>query len=98
MKHTKGKWWIDENRCIASGKEDNYKTIAEVLDLPDREWRANANLMVLAPEMIEVLKGLKPIMDKILYKHREYSYIDGIDFSYLGDNLDKCLAKAEGAI
>ena len=65
MKHTKGKWWIDENRCIASGKEDNYKTIAEVLDLPDREWRANANLMVLAPEMLRLIKDVVIIEKKL---------------------------------
>ena len=90
MKHTKGKWWIDENRCIASGKEDNYKTIAEVLDLPDREWRANANLMVSSPELLKLAKDL--------YNLRAVVVLRGMkdEENFRWDEIKSLIAKAEG--
>ena len=90
MKHTKGKWWIDENRCIASGKEDNYKTIAEVLDLPDREWRANANLIASAPELLKLAKDL--------YNLRAVVVLRGMkdEENFRWDEIKSLIAKAEG--
>ena len=98
MKHTKGKWfWVGENLRTKQQDDKSWQgTLVFHHTASKEETKANRDLIASAPDMLEILNELKPIVDKILYNHREYSYIDGIDFSYLGDNLDKCLAKAEG--
>jgi hypothetical protein len=57
--HTAEKWWIDDDGFIASGRGDDYKTLAQIIDTGSNgENNANAALIAAAPELLETLKGL----------------------------------------
>ena len=62
MKHTQGKWSVAEigNKKNRYGIDDDGYPVAEVVG------EANANLMAAAPEMLEMLKECKDVLD--IYK------------------------------
>jgi len=62
MKHTQGKWIVVEigNKKNRYGIDDDGYPVAEVVG------EANANLMAAAPEMLEMLKECKDVLD--IYK------------------------------
>tara|TARA_R110000744_G_scaffold159268_5_gene275383 strand:+ start:151 stop:501 length:351 start_codon:yes stop_codon:yes gene_type:complete len=60
-KFTQKDWWRDGDGFVASGKNDDYVTIADFdcsadIDIDERE--ANKNLAIAAPHMFAALKNL----------------------------------------
>ena len=79
MKHTKGKWELDRSGvataiksgdvCVASiynqDKRIGGKNILDADAYDTSETDANANLMVLAPEMLRIIKDVVIIEKKL---------------------------------
>lgn len=87
MKHTKGKWTVENIECIASNGgcyvvDKDGEDLAKVCGV-NEEAIANANLIASAPEMLEMLKyTLKYFQDN--------TDLEGLEM------YEKLIAKAEG--
>ena len=57
--HTAEKWWIDDDGFIASGRGDDYKTLAQIIDTGSNgENNANAALIAAAPDLLAALERI----------------------------------------
>jgi len=88
--HTAEKWWIDDDGFIASGRGDDYKTLAQIIDTGSNgENNANAALIAAAPELYEACRELL-LASEMPYGSSEYP--DAVD------KARAAIAKAEGRL
>ena len=93
MKHTGGKWIVKaQSGMLGVGvvsvhtKVDGKKIF--ICDLPVKdvkETKANANLIALAPEMLDVLKKLEDVFDRMRWGKTKYL-----------DMIQKVITRTEG--
>tara|TARA_Y100000310_G_C20275585_1_gene620060 strand:- start:25 stop:294 length:270 start_codon:yes stop_codon:yes gene_type:complete len=87
MKHTKGKWSVVTYDGDKFRVQQNFKTIAWVNALEEiqvSEGMANAKLVASAPDMLEVLKKLEDVFDRMRWGKTKYL-----------DIIQKVIARAE---
>ena len=99
MKHTEGQWVVQNphyktgvrvSKKITKGSAGKihyqYASIADITKGEyDGEQDANAKLIALAPEMLDVLKKLEDVFDRMRWGKTKYL-----------DMIQKVIAKAEG--
>ena len=107
MKHTKGKWKLDKSGvataiksgdvCVASvynqDRRIEGKNILDADAYDTSETDANANLMVLAPELLEEIKDVK---SWILDLRNNVNQENAIKISNRSIRITDLIAKAEG--
>ena len=98
MKHTQGKWILEEN----TNEKNRYAVDDDGYPVATVVGETNANLIAAAPEMLEVLKEVVPLfhlMRRFFFK-RGISLSDdkvgaGFAFQRLIEKADELIAKAE---
>lgn len=87
MRHTPGNWWADEGGHIHNDLIGTVK-VAKVSGANAEEARANARLISAAPELLDALEKLLPMM---VEWHEEFP-------GHVGDNELVLMRDASAAI
>jgi hypothetical protein len=87
-KHTKGPWHVFKDSSIYS-KHADY-TLAEIVaGMTDEECDANARLIAAAPELLDLLNKVLPLV--------AFAYDKGLaDAEIIGRDIESAIAKATG--
>lgn len=65
-KHTPGPWFLNLENAVVNPMLDVIIGHVEYLDDVD-EARANARLIAAAPELLQALQGLMPVVNRIMH-------------------------------
>jgi len=86
--HTPGPWHVSQRakHCIAANGRDHNKTIAVMKNTHNDDWKANAQLIAAAPELLEACY-------KVLASYKT----DDLE-SYAIPAIEQAITKARGAL